>query len=62
MRCSLWAAERIFPSYYRRSGGYVDNYLYVAAKQRFYDDVRRAFSAPEIVTKAFSSSSEPEWR
>lgn len=54
LRFSLGGGGSDLPAYYERFGGYVvsaaiDRYVYVAANQRFYDDVRLAYSQTEIV-------------
>jgi D-glycero-alpha-D-manno-heptose-7-phosphate kinase len=54
LRFSLGGGGSDLPAYYERFGGYVvsaaiDRYVYVAANQRFYDDIRLAYSQTEIV-------------
>jgi D-glycero-alpha-D-manno-heptose-7-phosphate kinase len=54
LRFSLGGGGSDLPAYYQRFGGYVvsaaiDRYVYVAANQRFYDDIRLAYSQTEIV-------------
>jgi D-glycero-alpha-D-manno-heptose-7-phosphate kinase len=54
LRFSLGGGGSDLPGYYQRFGGYVvssaiDRYVYVAANERFYDDIRLAYSQTEIV-------------
>ena len=54
LRFSLGGGGSDLPGYYRRFGGYVvstavDRYVYVAANERFHDDIRLAYSQTEIV-------------
>lgn len=54
LRFSLGGGGSDLPAYYERFGGFVvsaaiDRYVYVAANQRFYDDIRLAYSQTEIV-------------
>lgn len=54
LRFSLGGGGSDLPAYYQQFGGYVvsaaiDRYVYVAANQRFYDDIRLAYSQTEIV-------------
>jgi D-glycero-alpha-D-manno-heptose-7-phosphate kinase len=54
VRFSLGGGGTDLPSYYRRFGGFVvsaavDQYIYVTANKRFYDDIRLAYSETEIV-------------
>jgi D-glycero-alpha-D-manno-heptose-7-phosphate kinase len=53
-RFSLGGGGTDLPSYYEKFGGYVvsvaiDQYVYVTANKRFYDDIRLAYSETEIV-------------
>lgn len=53
-RFSLGGGGTDLPSYYERFGGFVvtaaiDQYVYVTANKRFYDDIRLAYSQTEIV-------------
>jgi D-glycero-alpha-D-manno-heptose-7-phosphate kinase len=53
-RFSLGGGGTDLPSYYERFGGFVvsaaiDQYMYVTANKRFYDDIRLAYSETEIV-------------
>jgi len=54
LRFSLGGGGSDLPGYYQRFGGYlvssaIDRYVYVAANERFYDDIRLAYSQTEIV-------------
>ena len=54
LRFSLGGGGSDLPAYYERFGGYVvsaaiDRYVYVAANERFYGDIRLAYSQTEIV-------------
>ena len=54
LRFSLGGGGSDLPGYYERFGGFVvsgaiDQYVYVAANKRFYDDIRLAYSQTEIV-------------
>ncbi len=54
LRFSLGGGGSDLPAYYSRFGGFVvsaaiDRYVYVAANERFYDDIRLAYSQTEIV-------------
>lgn len=55
VRFSLGGGGSDLPSYYEQFGGYVisaaiDQYIYITANRRFYDDVRLAYSETEIVS------------
>jgi D-glycero-alpha-D-manno-heptose-7-phosphate kinase len=54
LRFSLGGGGSDLPAYYTKFGGFVvsaaiDQYVYVAANKRFYDDIRLAYSQTEIV-------------
>lgn len=54
VRFSLGGGGTDLPSYYQAHGGFVvsaaiDQYIYVTANKRFYDDIRLAYSETEIV-------------
>ena len=54
VRFSLGGGGTDLPSYYQRFGGFVvtaaiDQYVYVTANKRFYEDIRLAYSETEIV-------------
>ncbi len=55
VRFSLGGGGSDLPSYYEQFGGYVisaaiDQYIYITANRRFYDDIRLAYSETEIAT------------
>jgi len=54
VRFSLGGGGTDLPSYYQRFGGFlvstaIDQYVYVTANKRFYEDIRLAYSETEIV-------------
>ncbi len=54
VRFSLGGGGSDLPSYYERHGGFVvsaaiDQYIYITANRRFYEDIRLAYSETEIV-------------